>query len=155
MKKMGLDWGEKRIGIALSDELLTLAHPLNIIENSSRTKKILKDIIQKEEVDEVIAGFPITLRGEIGRQAVMVKKQVEETFRNLEVKLTFWDERFSTSHAEKILKRIGLDYKKRRQIRYKYKKKDRKIVKELDNKIAACLILQSYLDYLKGRIKKD
>jgi putative Holliday junction resolvase len=155
MKKMGLDWGEKRIGIALSDELLTLAHPLNIIENSPRTKKILRDIIKKEEVDEVIVGFPITIRGEIGRQALMVKKQVEDAFKDLEVKLTFWDERFSTSHAEKILKRMGLDYKKGRRIRYKYKKKDRKIFKELDNKIAACLILQNYLDYLKGKINKD
>jgi len=140
MKKMGLDWGEKRIGIAISDELLLFAHPLEIIENSSKTKTILENIIQKENIDEVVVGLPITLRGEMGKQAVKIKEEVEETFKdmtNIKIKLKFWDERMSTRHANRLLKEVGLRIKDRRKI------------KKLDDKIAASLILQSYLNYLK------
>jgi len=137
---MGLDWGEKRIGIAISDELLLFAHPLEIIENSSKTKTILENIIQKENIDEVVVGLPITLRGEMGKQAVKIKEEVEETFKdmtNIKIKLKFWDERMSTRHANRLLKEVGLRIKDRRKI------------KKLDDKIAASLILQSYLNYLK------
>jgi len=140
MKKMGLDWGEKRIGIAISDELLFFAHPLEIIENSSKTKSILKNIIQKENIDEVVVGLPITLRGEMGKQAIKTKEQVEETFKDMadiKIKLKFWDERMSTRHANRLLKEVGLRIKDRRKI------------KKLDDKIAASLILQGYLNYLK------
>ncbi len=137
---MGLDWGEKRIGIAISDELLLFAHPLEIIENSSKTKTILENIIQKENIDEVVVGLPITLRGEMGKQAVKIKEEVEETFKdmtNIKIKLKFWDERMSTRHANRLLKEVVLRIKDRRKI------------KKLDDKIAASLILQSYLNYLK------
>ncbi len=137
---MGLDWGEKRIGIAISDELLSFAHPLEIIENSSKTKAILKNIIQKENIDEVVVGLPITLRGEMGKQAIKIKEQVEETFKDMKdikVKLKFWDERMSTKHANRLLKEVRLRIKDRRKI------------KKMDDKIAASLILQSYLNYLK------
>lgn len=137
---MGLDWGEKRIGIAISDELLLFAHPLEIIENSSKTKTILENIIQKENIDEVVVGLPITLRGEMGKQAVKIKEEVEETFKdmtNIKIKLKFWDERMSTRHANRLLKEVGLRIKGRGKS------------KKLDDKIAASLILQSYLNYLK------
>jgi len=140
MKKMGLDWGEKRIGIAISDELLSFAHPLEIIENSSKTKAILKNIIQKENIDEVVVGLPITLRGEMGKQAIKIKEQVKETFKDMKdikVKLKFWDERMSTRHANRLLKEVRLRIKDRRKI------------KKMNDKIAASLILQSYLNYLK------
>jgi len=137
---MGLDWGEKRIGIAISDELLSFAHPLEIIENSSKTKAILKNIIQKENIDEVVVGLPITLRGEMGKQAIKIKEQVKETFKDMKdikVKLKFWDERMSTRHANRLLKEVRLRIKDRRKI------------KKMNDKIAASLILQSYLNYLK------
>lgn len=140
MKKLGLDWGEKRIGIAISDELLLFAHPLEIIENSSKTKAILKNIIQKENIDEVVIGLPITLKGEMGKQAIKVKEQVKETFKDIKdikTKLKFWDERMSTRHANRLLKEVGIRIK------------DRRNIKRLDDKIAASLILQSYLNYLK------
>jgi len=140
MKKIGLDWGDKRIGIAISDELLLFAHPLEIIKNSSKTKTILKNIIQKENIDEVVIGLPITLKGEIGKQAIKVKEQVEETFKDIKdvkIKLKFWDERMSTKHSNRLLKEVGIKIKEKRKI------------KRFDDKIAASLILQSYLNYLK------
>jgi len=142
MKKLGLDWGQKRIGIAITDEILAFAHPLDIIKNSFKIKDFLKDIIKEEDIDEVVVGLPLTLRGEIGEQAVKVKKQVDKIFKDIKVKLTFWDERMSTIHADRLLKEKEFIYKKRKK------------VKKVNDKIAACLILQSYLDYLKKKNEK-
>jgi putative Holliday junction resolvase len=140
MKRIAaLDVGEKRIGIALSDPERRMAFPKGLILREKALEEI-PPLFRQWEVEAVVVGVPLTLRGEEGPQAAKVKgfvSALEEALKEagLEIKIVLWDERLSTLQAQTILHEAGY--------------KGRKIRKRVDA-VSAALILQSFLDFSRS-----
>ncbi len=128
---MGLDVGDKRIGVANSDPLGILASPLTIINrnNNETDIKAVVDIIKKYDVERVIVGLPISLDGSLGTQANKAQEFAGELKRAVEIPIELRDERLTTVQAQRLVKDSR---KTSKDTRY--------------DAIAAALILQNYLD---------
>lgn len=135
MKILGLDIGEKRIGIAISDKDEKLSAPYGIIKNDSNFKTNIEKIINEYHIKKIVIGMPYTLKGDIGIQARKVIGFVRENIDFEDVDIDYFDERFTSSIPE-----------------YNIKKSDRK-KKDID-KLSAAIILQDYLEK-NNDIKKD
>ena len=133
MRSLGLDIGDKRIGVALSDPEGILASPLTIISRRDITADVeaITDIIRQHEVKQIIVGLPRSMDGSIGRQAEKVEAFAQKLCSHTEVPVEFRDERLTTVSAKRLMQSVG-------------KKKTGK--KARDDAIAAALILQGYLD---------
>ena len=133
MRILGIDYGTKRIGLAISDPSEIMAQPLATIDHKddNGSIKIIADVIEEYSVGLVVVGLPISMSGEIGLQAQSVIEFINEFKRQNPVPVETWDERLSTSMAQKAL----LDAKT---------KKSKK--KGIIDKVAAAIILQGYLD---------
>ena len=134
---MAIDFGEKRLGVAVSDVTGTLALPVTVISRAGKSKdlKVLSDLINKYKVEKIIVGNPLTLAGRVGPQsqiATEFARLVESAF-NMPVETT--DERLSTAEARRRLSEAGIDERNQRG--------------KIDQ-IAASLILQNYLDRQAG-----
>ena len=130
-KILGLDIGKKRIGIAMSDLLGMIAHPVETIDREPEVKAIekIKQICKDNNINTIVAGLPKHMNNTIGEQAqdcIDFTKNFEP-----EYKIIFEDERLTSRQAEYILAQTGRKYTK-----------DKKLV---DLK-SACIILQQYLD---------
>lgn len=132
-RKMGIDYGDKRIGIAFSDLLCVISTAYDIIKNDDKQKtlEVLANLAKEREVDEIIIGLPLNMQGEENERTQVTREFGEKlkNLTNLEVK--YEDERLSSVEAEEILKEAGLGWEER---------------KKLIDKFAAQVILQSYLD---------
>lgn len=133
MRIMALDIGDRTIGVACSDEGLILASPVETIQRRGPKADSIRvlALVRERGVSRVIAGLPLTLRGEAGPQSVKVQDFVETLRRRLQVPVEMWDERLSTREAERTL--IAADMSRSRR-------------KEVIDQMAAVLILQTYLD---------
>lgn len=135
MRILGIDFGSKRMGIAISDPLGFTAQGIAVVGRGKTFEddlRELKRIIKKYGgVDEIVVGFPKTMSGEIGEQAKMVLDFVEAIKKEFKLNVNTWDERLTTVEAEKALISAGLSREKR---------------KKVIDKSAAARILQSYLD---------
>jgi putative Holliday junction resolvase len=131
MRSLGLDIGDKRIGVALSDPDGILASPLTIINRSDESLDIeaIIDIIKSQEVGRVIVGLPYSLDGSLGEQAEKVKAFTQKLASRIQVPLEYRDERLTTVMAERLGRAGG-----------------KKRGKTGDDAQAAALILQGYLD---------
>lgn len=129
---LALDVGEKRIGIAISDETLTLARPLLTLTRASKREDFdrIRSICVEQHIDKIICGLPITLRTEEGPQVQRVRRYANQLTTSIGVPIEYWDERFSTVEAEERLAQAS---------RKKRAKGD------IDS-AAAAIILQGYLD---------
>ena len=131
---MGLDVGARRIGVAVSDELLLTAQGVCVIE-SRGTKKDIEQIgllIKEKGVTHLVLGLPRNMNGSLGPMAEKVQdfgRQLSE--KNPEVQLSYWDERLTTSAAQRTLVEADVSRRRRRQV---------------VDKVAAVLILQGYMD---------
>ena len=136
MRILGLDVGDVRIGMALSDETATLATGLATFERIGPRKdvKAVAALAREHEVGEVVVGLPKTLAGAIGPQAEKVLAFTEDLKRSVSVPVVSWDERFTTSMATQALIEGGVSRKNRNG---------------MVDRVAAVLILQSYLDSRK------
>lgn len=139
MRKLGIDYGSKYIGLAVSDRTNTIAQSKEVlIKNDLKDiLKILKEYISNYEIDEIVVGMPTSLNGTKGPRAKKTDEFINFLNNHLEIKVTEWDERYTTMIAEQSMIDADLSRRKRKQ---------------LVDKIAAALILQNYLDYLN---KKD
>jgi putative Holliday junction resolvase len=139
MRIMALDIGDRTIGVACSDEGLILASPVETIKRRGpKADSMRVDTLVKEKgVGRVIAGLPLTLKGEPGPQSAKVQEFVETLRRRLKVPIEMFDERLSTREAERTL--IAADMSRARR-------------KEIIDQMAAVVILQTYLD---ARAHKD
>ena len=133
---LGLDIGDARIGVAISDELGIAAHPLCSITRKNRKVDlaVLQTLITTHKVERIVIGLPLRLNGEIGIQARKVKKFAAALERTVNLPICFWDERFTTVEAEQILRGTKKRGKKR---------------KKVIDQVAAVLILDGYLDELR------
>ncbi|MGI6485803.1 MAG: Holliday junction resolvase RuvX [Tepidanaerobacteraceae bacterium] len=138
MRILGLDIGDKRIGVAISDELGITAQGVDIINRNGMKKDIDKilNMLEKYKVRRVVVGLPKNMNGTVGPQVQSVKNFIEKIRLQTDVEFVYWDERLTTIAAEKILIDADLSRKKR---------------KGVVDKLAAVIILQNYLDY-KSRV---
>lgn len=132
-RRLGLDIGDRRIGVALSDPYGVLASPFTIIDCRDEAADIeaIIDIISQHQVGRIVVGLPRSMDGSLGKQAEKVKAFVDKLCSHIEVPLEFRDERLSTVSAKRLM-RAG-STKKRRG-------------KAHDDAAAAAIILQGYLD---------
>ena len=102
MKVLALDYGSARTGVAVSDPTGTLARPLEVVENASAPAglKRLLELVEREEVDQIVVGLPVTLRGERGAQAEETEAFVSALRAATAVPIESFDERFTTKLAE-------------------------------------------------------
>jgi len=128
---LALDFGQARIGAAISDELQLLAHPLETIPADQRALSRIAQIVQERKVDHVVAGLPKRMDGQMGTAATEVLEFVEKLRAILACPVVTWDERLTTAAAHRALRDAG---KKTRQTR------------DYVDQVAAQMILQSYLD---------
>lgn len=139
MRKIALDIGDVRIGIATSD-------PMGIIaggyETFTRTKNIDKDLnylsilIKEKQCDTIIIGLPLNMDGTEGKRVEIVKEFAEKLKKRINIEIVYHDERLSTVSAERALIESGMRREKRKQV---------------IDKVAATIILQSYLDKINKR----
>jgi len=138
MRVLGLDIGDKRIGVALSDPQGLLASALTIIErrDSAADIQAILDLVEKHGVERIVIGLPLSLDGSIGQQAEKVQAFAKMLGQKVDVPVESWDERLSTVAAERLLIEVGAKRAKRKKQR---------------DAIAASFILQGYLDRLRSR----
>lgn len=138
MRIMGLDFGSKTVGVAVSDPLLITAQGIEIIrrkeENKLRqTLARIEALIVEYGVEKIVLGFPKNMNDTIGERAELSLEFREKLERRTGLPVVMWDERLTTVAADQAMIEAGI----RREHR-----------KEYVDKIAAVLILQGYLDYL-------
>ena len=102
MKVLALDYGSARTGVAVSDPTGTLARPLEVVENASAPAGLrhLAELVEREGVERIVVGLPVTLRGERGAQAEETEAFVSALRVVTEVPIESFDERFTTKLAE-------------------------------------------------------
>ena len=130
---LGVDYGTRRIGLALSDPTGTLASPLPFLENNGNEKVAaqLKELVRIQEIDTVVVGLPRNMDGTYGPSAQRVREFITQIQPQIPAKIIPQDERLTTSQASKDLAQMGLNQKDLR--------------KKVDSSSAA-LILQQFLD---------
>lgn len=101
MKVLALDYGSARTGVAVSDPTATVARPLGVVEGAASDAGIARivELARAEEVDRIVVGLPVTLRGERGAQAAETERFVRALVAAAEVPVETWDERFTTRLA--------------------------------------------------------
>jgi putative Holliday junction resolvase len=130
---MGLDYGDKTIGIAVSDELGWTAQGLEVIRRSSGEKDLarLREIIAQYSVHELVVGLPKNMNNTIGPRGEICIAFAESLQEILQMPVHLWDERLTTVAATRTLIEADVSRKKRKQV---------------IDKMAAALILQNYMD---------
>jgi len=131
MRILGLDVGERRTGVALSDTMGWLASPLTVLRCSSREAELdqVVELVRSNNVERVIVGYPRSLNGTVGPQAQIVDSYVDKLRARLSVPVVTWDERLSTAQAERLIHESG-----------------KRVSRDRIDAAAAAVILQSYLD---------
>jgi putative Holliday junction resolvase len=128
---LAIDFGRVRIGVAISDELQLLAHPLETITANERAIARVAEIVRERKVDHVVVGIPRQLNGKIGAAATEAVRFGEKLRAILPCPVVAWDERLTTVAAHRALREAG---KKTRDTRHYV------------DQVAAQMILQGYLD---------
>ena len=130
-RNLGLDVGDKRIGVALSDPQGILASPFTIINrhDNQRAIEAIVGMVTQNQVGRIIVGLPLSMNGSTGQQAEKVKTFTRELCDQTEVPVEFRDERLSTVEAQRLMKAV----KRAKKISH-------------DDAMAAAVILQGYLD---------
>ncbi|MDR1773851.1 MAG: Holliday junction resolvase RuvX [Clostridioides sp.] len=131
---MGLDIGDKTIGVACSDLMGITAQGITTIRRESKKKDLdeLKKIISEQNVYKIVSGLPKNMNGDIGPQGEKVIKFCDILKEELGLEIEFWDERLTTVAAHRTLIEADVSRKKRKQV---------------VDKLAAVIILQGYLDF--------
>ncbi len=135
---LGLDFGEKRIGVAICDESTSIATALTTLPFKSR-QQLLADLlilVRDYHVVKIVAGLPKTLKNEIGPAAQKVTGQVAWFQAQMTQPWVFWDERLSTKEVERILLEADVSRARRKEVR---------------DQLAAQRILQTYVDYHRNQ----
>ncbi|MBR6237862.1 MAG: Holliday junction resolvase RuvX [Lachnospiraceae bacterium] len=138
---LGLDFGSKTCGVAISDPLLLTAQSLETIKRESanklrRTMARIEEIVTEYNVGEIVIGLPKHMNDDEGERVALTREFGEKLCRRTGLNVVFWDERLTTVSAERVLQESGV----RRENR-----------KEYIDSIAATFILQGYLDYLANK----
>jgi len=134
---LGMDIGDARIGLAISDELGILASPVGMIRRSTDLAQVERELaryVTQYAPVKLVAGLPVGLSGREGPQAQRVREFTDALAAHFDLPLEYWDERLTTSIAERSMKGAGMRRKERR---------------DKVDAIAASVILQGYLEHLR------
>ncbi|MCC8168066.1 MAG: Holliday junction resolvase RuvX [Clostridiales bacterium] len=145
MRILGLDYGTKTVGVAVSDELLLTAQGLETIERESpkrrrRTLARIEELVRIYQVDRIVLGYPKNMNNTEGPRCEATKEFKAELEKRMAIPVILWDERLSTVSADRVLMETGV----RREER-----------KDYVDRIAAVFILQSYLDHMAMAAKSN
>jgi putative Holliday junction resolvase len=132
---VGIDLGRARIGVAVSDELGMLAHPLETIPAGSGATRRVAEIVREKSAERVVVGLPRHMNGSVGESAAEALAFVKELRALLPCEVVTWDERLSTTAASRALRDSGRTSRNSRQI---------------IDQVAAQMILQGYLDSVQA-----
>lgn len=141
MRIMGLDFGSKTVGVAISDQLLLTAQGKEIIrrERADKLRQTLariETLITENEIDRIVLGCPKNMDGSEGERVEKTKAFQEMLERRTGLEVVLWDERLTTVAADRYMMEAGIRRENRRQY---------------VDEIAAVFILQGYLDYLRNQ----
>lgn len=133
---LGIDYGKKRIGLAVSDPNQRMALPWKTIQGFESVKRSAQNLMQEIQksdytFEKIIIGNPLQMSGKPSEMTAVIQQLVIILKEKLDIEIILWDERLSSLHADKSLKELNLSRKKRSQ--------------KLDE-VAATLLLQNYLD---------
>ncbi|MCK4694582.1 MAG: Holliday junction resolvase RuvX [Candidatus Cloacimonetes bacterium] len=132
---MGIDYGSVRIGIALSDPMQIISRPYKVILNKGKEVFFeIKEIIESQNVGKVVLGLPYKLDGGDSEKTIEVREFEKHLKEVISIPIILWDETYTTSDANEILKEMGYNTRE-----------SRKVV----DKIAASIILKDFLDRRK------
>lgn len=134
---LGLDYGRRRIGVAVSDDLGLTAQPV-VTWSNLKWEQVVENVcnwIKKRNIVGVVVGLPLNLRGEKGHLALEVERFVDKLKEHISVPVILWDERFTSVQSKRILHTL-------------HQKPSQK--KERIDRIASVLLLQNYLDYQRN-----
>lgn len=133
---MALDYGAKRIGIALSDPLMTFAYPYSTIKNDNKTWIELVNLVKDKNVSKIILGYPFREDGKASSLSAEIDLFKEELVKRFKIEVILWDERYTSAIATEMM--IMSTNKKS-------KRRDKGII----DRNAAAIILQEYLNEQK------
>lgn len=137
---LGIDLGQVRIGVAVSDELGLLAHPVETIPAGSDALRRIAELVGEKNAERVIVGLPRHMNGAAGASAADALAFAEKLRALLPCEVVTWDERLTTTAANRVLRESG---RKTRNSRH------------VVDQVAAQMILQGYLDSLQAREISD
>ena len=143
MRIMGLDFGTKTVGVAVSDELLITAQGVEIVRRKAPTKlrqtlARIEELVNEYGVEKIVLGYPKNMNNTEGERCERTKEFKEMLEKRTGLEVVLWDERLTTVSADNAMMEMGI----RRENR-----------KEYVDEIAAIFILQGYLDYLANQAK--
>jgi putative Holliday junction resolvase len=138
---LGLDFGEKRIGLAISDPLGATAQPLEVIDRQSLADDIdrIGEMAARRDTSKIVVGLPLNMDGSVGPQARRVRRFAARLRRELELEVVLWDERLSSAEAERAL--LHADERRSRR-------------SEVRDAVAAAVVLQAYLDAQRRSVQE-
>ena len=145
MRIIGLDFGSKTVGVAVSDELLITAQGIEIVRRKSENKlrqtlARIEELIREYNVEKIVLGFPKNMNNSEGERCEKTLEFKEMLERRTGLTVELWDERLTTVAADNLMMEAGI----RRENR-----------KEYVDQIAASFILQGYLDYLQNEKNQE
>ena len=135
---MGLDYGSKTVGVALSDLLQITANSFEVIRRPNEidlktTIERIVQIVKEQEVERVVLGLPKNMDNSEGESAQKVRKFKEKLEKEITIPVVLWDERLTTVESHNMMREAGMNWKKRNQV---------------VDKVAATLILENYMQSL-------
>jgi putative Holliday junction resolvase len=140
MRIMGIDYGDRRIGIAISDLFGWTAQGIETIDRSFGISKVMdriRQLVKEYNIEKIVVGFPYNMNGTIGPRSEKTQEFIEKLSKELDgLEIIKWDERLTTVAAQRTMHEIGV-------------KTSRK--KDVVDQIAASYILQNYLDSLMNK----
>ena len=134
MRALGLDLGQKRIGVAVSDSAGTLAMPIEVLDrlgDRRREQRVIADLVAEWEAEIIVVGLPYNMDGSVGPMARAYTSEAKVLGDTLEVPVVLYDERLTTVTAERNLMEQNMNAQERRRV---------------VDKVAAAVMLQSWLD---------
>lgn len=137
MRVLGIDYGERRLGLAISDEEGTFAFPAGVLERTSPARDVeaLRQVVRERDVGHLVVGLPLHLDGREGETARAARAFGERLGRELALPVSTVDERFTTALAERALREQGLSGRRGRRRR-----------KQVVDTTAATLLLRTWLE---------
>lgn len=133
---LGIDFGLKRIGLALSDPTYTLASPLPTIPNDNTSIDKIITIIKNNEVQKIVIGYPFNMNGTKSEICNLVDEFINQISKKIDIEIIKWDERLTSYIAQQQIIET---------VRSKKKRKDKSLI----DQFSARIILQEYLDEIK------
>jgi putative Holliday junction resolvase len=142
LRILGIDYGDRKIGLALSDRLGFTAQPLQIyrLKNKNEDEKFFKNLVSKHEITEVVVGLPLRMDGSTGTRVLKTQEFARWLEKILKLPVFFWDERLTTKQAQRILATQRMSPRAK---------------KELEDQISAVIILSAYLENRKIKANAD